>query len=123
MEKFKASTQYGDWEGTASADNAHNSIHEYLLQQKLIEEGEFLVAVSLYSSENSIYIRVFVLPGKGDFKSAKEALDSTDGPVSVHEVNLKLKLEEFLELFKRFDVVLTWHGFELEGREYSVTGR
>jgi hypothetical protein len=123
MEKFKASTQYGDWEGTASADNAHNSIHDYLLQQKLMEEGEFLVGVSLYSSENSIYMRAFVLPGKADFKSVKDALDSTDGPISVREVNLTLKLEEFLDLFKRFDVVLTSHGLELEGREYSVIGR
>jgi hypothetical protein len=38
----------------------------------------------------------------------------------VRRVDVKLNAKEFLNLFKRFHVMLTWHGLELDGREYET---
>jgi hypothetical protein len=80
MESFKASVQYGDWEGTAAADNADfgNSIREYLDKKQLIKPGEFLIATSLWVGENhnrklgTILVRAFLLKGHQDFESVKK---------------------------------------------------
>lgn len=56
MASFKASVQYGDWEGTAAADDTDAgslSLHRYLEQKRLIKPGEFLIAASLWVGENS----------------------------------------------------------------------
>jgi len=41
-------------------------------------------------------------------------------PVPVRVVDVPLTLEKFVALFKRFNVMLTWHGLKLEDREYST---
>jgi hypothetical protein len=123
MERFKASTQYGDWEGTAAADEQPSSIRKWLESNGLIKSSEFLVAVSLYVSEheyNSPYLRAFVFQGE-KHESVKNALDTTKGAIPVRSIEVKLTTEQFLELFKRFSVMLTWQGLQLEGREYSDT--
>ncbi|MGC9292697.1 MAG: hypothetical protein ACP5EP_08215 [Acidobacteriaceae bacterium] len=121
METFKASVQYGDWEGTAAADGAHpTSVEEYLGNKGLINPNEFLVAASLYVQEKSTYVRVFVFEHGKEFESVKDTLIATSGPILVREVEIELTLEEFVDLFKRFSVVLTWSGLQLEGRNYSV---
>lgn len=124
MESFKASTQYGDWEGTAAADDRQSSLREWLGDKGLIKPGEFLIAATLYVSEHnytSPYVRAFVFQNGENFELVKDALATIQGPIPVREVNVKLTTEEFLGLFKRFDVKLTWHGLQLEGREYVVT--
>lgn len=120
MESFKATTQYGDWEGTAAADDAHESLHDYLEGKGLIKSDEFVLAVTFYSSEGFVLVRVFVFERGGEFESVKGALSANTGPVWVREVTLELMPDEFLKLFKRFDVMLTWRGLGLQGREYSV---
>ena len=123
MESFKASTQYGDWEGTAAADGAHAiTVHEYLQDKGLINPNEFLLATSFYSSESFTHVRAFMFQGGNNFESVQNTLAGIAGPIPVREVNVKLTPEEFLGLFKRFHVMLTWHGLELEGRDYSVIG-
>ncbi len=120
MESFKASTQYGDWEGTAAADDVgQNSVHKHLREKGLIKPGEFLVAVSFYAAEPPL-VRASMVPGD-KFETVQEALATNTGPISVREIDLKLTTEEFLGLFKRFSVTLTWHGLELGGRDYSAT--
>ena len=123
MESFKASTQYGDWQGSASADSVHTTtFHEYLEKKGLLKPTEFLGAVSLFTSEHDFaVVHAFVFTKAGDnFESVKETLDATDGPVPVRRISIKMTAKEFLNLFKRFDVMLTWHGLELDGREYDV---
>src|SRR5712692_9178689 len=120
MESFKASVQYGDWEGTAAADDAHTDLREYLEGKKLINPNEFLIAASLYVDEGYTNVRVFAFQGGRHFESVKDALAAITGPIPVRAINVKLTQEEFIGLFKRFDVILTWKGFELEGRNYSV---
>jgi len=119
---FKASTQYGDWEGTAKADNAHDSLHEFLEKKNLMKHGDFLVAASLWSSERSIHLHAFVYDQGGDeYENVKKALAATNEPIPVRDISLELSLEEFLRLFKIFEVVLTWHGLGIEKREFSAT--
>jgi hypothetical protein len=53
---------------------------------------------------------------------SKRPLTVLDGePIPVRAVDVPLALEKFLDLFQRFSVMLTWHGLELEGREYTET--
>lgn len=120
METFKAGTQYGDWEGTAKADGHHGSdFSEYLRQKGLINEDEFLIAISFYSGEGGFTsVRAFVLDKGDEYESVKLALSASDDAIKVREVTLELTTPEFLSLFKRFSVVLTWHGLGPEGREY-----
>jgi hypothetical protein len=122
MESFKASTQYGDWQGASSADAVHTTtFHEYLEKNGLIKPHEFLVAVSLYTSEHDFaVVHAFLFKNGDSFESVKEAVDATDGPIPVRRISIKMTAEEFLNLFKRFDVMLTWHGLELNGREYDA---
>ncbi|SRR5713226_9760998 len=120
MESFKASVQYGDWEGTAAADDAHVDLKEYLEGKKLINPNEFLIAASLWVDEDYVDVEVFAFQGKNDFESVKHALATIRGPIPVRKVNVKLTPKEFIGLFKRFAVVLTLKDLELEGREYSA---
>jgi hypothetical protein len=120
MESFKASVQYGDWEGTAAADDAHQNLHGYLEGNLLITANDFLVATSLYVDEDYANVEVFVFEGRNDFESVKAALAATKGPVPVRKVNVKLTPKEFIRLFKRLSVVLTSKDLGLKGREYVV---
>jgi hypothetical protein len=124
MESFKASVQYGDWEGTAAADDAHQtSLTEYFRGKGQISTNEFLIAASLYVSEGFTNVRAFVFQKEHNFESVRNALAAIARPIPVREVDVKLTPEEFIGLFKRFYVMLTRHGLQLEGRDYSVIGR
>jgi hypothetical protein len=96
-------------------------VHSHLRDKGLIEPGEFLVAVSFYAAKPP-FVRAFMIPGD-KFETVQEALATNAGPISAREIDLELTTEEFLGLFKRFSVTLTWHGLELEGRDYSASRR
>jgi len=120
---FEASTQYGDWKGTVAADvMQRSSLHEWLADKGLIKPDEFLIAATLYSEHNYTSVRAFVFQNGQNFELVKDALATIEGPIPVREVDVKLTTEEFLGLFKRFHVMLTWRGLQLEGREYVVVG-
>jgi len=124
MEFLKASTQYGDWEGTAAADDKPSALQELLETKGLINPDEFLLAATLYVSEHnydSPYVRAFVFQKGRKFELVKEILAATEGPIPVRRIDVGLTTKEFLGLFKRFNVMLTWRGLEIEGREYTVT--
>ena len=124
MESFKASTQYGDWQGTASADDVDvhkKSVERYLKDNGLIKPHEFLVAASFYTGEDDfVSIKGLIFENGNNFESVKAAIDATKGPLSVRRVRIELTAKEFLDLFKRFHVMLTWHGLELDGRGYDA---
>jgi len=89
-----------------------------------MKEEEFLLAATMYVGEHSYdspYLRAFVFEKGPNFESVKEQLASIKGPIPVREVSLKMTTEEFLEFFKRFDVMLTWHGLSLDGREFVAS--
>ena len=127
MTTFKAGVQYGHWEGTAAADGADTlPIHHYLEEKGLISGDEFVLAVNLWVGANhggqlgSVFVRVFVHKGPNNFETLKPLLDGMTGPIPVRAVQLELTLEEFVGLFKRFDVMLTWHGLGLDDRQFEI---
>jgi len=121
MPDFKASTQYGDWKGTAAADEQYDALRKLVRDKELIKPGEFLIAVTLHVIERHSYIHALVFEKGDTFESVKKALEEIDGPIPVRDVRVELTTEEFLALFKQFSVVLTWHGLPLEDREYQTT--
>ena len=133
-EWLKASVQYGDWHGTATADDSDPmavSVDRYLQTKKLIKPGEYLLAVQLYTgSEMKVgkldkpYIRAYLLDGAGDFEKAKARLNELEAagePIPVREVEINVPLEEFISWFKRFSVMLTARDLPLTDRECGVT--
>jgi hypothetical protein len=121
MEKFKAYTHYGDWKGTASADEAlPESVYELLRKMGLIQKNEFLLSVSITHDEGSFSVSAFVLEGLGELGQVENYLAAQTGPIPVREVKFEMAAAEFMDLFKDFNVVLTWQDLKLEGRECSV---
>jgi hypothetical protein len=132
MQRFTASVQYGDWKGTAAADNSDPmaaSVDRYLKKKGLLKGG-FLLAVQLFVGENhenklsKPYIRAYVLEEQLDYEGVEKhlaELESQGEPIPVRELTIEMSLEEFVALFKRFEVMLTWHNLPLKDREYSVT--
>lgn len=121
MEEFKAYTHYGDWTGTAAADEAHpDSVHGLLKKMGLIHENEFLLSVSITHDDGSFRVSALVLEGSGELGQVEKYLASHTGPIPVRAVRFEMTAAEFLELFKDFNVVLTWRDLKLEGRECSV---
>ena len=118
MPFFRASTQYGDWKGTASADDARPNLNDYLTNHGLIRESEFLLAASLYVEEEFVCIHAFAIQGN-TFDAVKDDLARGEDPILVRKISVELTTREFLNLFKRFDVMLTHRGLELDEREYS----
>jgi|SRR5882762_2656277 len=132
-EWLKAGVQYGDWHGTAAADDSDPmavSVDRYLEKKKLIKPGEYLLAVQLstHSDHNKPddepYIRAYLLDGAGDFEKAKARLDELEAagePIPVREVEINVPLGEFVSWFKRFTVMLTARDLPLTDRECRVT--
>ncbi len=125
-QRFKASVQYGDWEGTAAADDLDkDDLRDYLRQQNLISEKEFLIAVKLRIGENhpgrvmqpSVTAIVY---DSVDYDTVAGKLQREPDPLSVREVQLELSLEEFIGMFKRFSVTLSSRGLDLIEREYTT---
>jgi hypothetical protein len=122
---FQASTQYGDWKGTAAADGFAGS-HEL---DKLfeatgdIDANEILIAFEFYADEE-----LFFVAGYYHLKS-----NSTDGGwlpslnydfqrnpdvITVKQVKVEITRDQFFKLFKRFNVVAVRHALDITGREY-----
>lgn len=124
MGEFKASTHYGDWKGTAAADDQRSGLRDWLSEKGLVQPTEFLIAASLHIVEfqQAAYIHAYTLQNTENFEAARESLSTTEGPIPVRQRKVDLTTEEFLDLFKQFSVVLTWHDLSLKGREFEVTG-
>ncbi len=124
--KFKAGVQYGDWEGTAAADNAdETSFTKRLLDQGLIGENEFLVGIEIWSGENHAGVAspptVYAYVVDGDsHANVGSYLSNKSTPAKVKQVEITLSYEEFFGLFKRFNVVLTGRELDLVNREYEI---
>jgi hypothetical protein len=113
--------------GRAADDADPVSLRKYMDDKGLIRAGEFLVATSIRVAENHggrlgvVHVKAFLYAGHDRFDTVKDALDAHTGPIPVRQVDLELKLQEFVGLFKRFNVMLTRKGLDLDGREYTRT--
>jgi len=129
MKHFKASVQYGDFKGTAGADNAdgNHGLNDFIKDRGLIQDGEFLIAASLWIGESAggklghTYIQALLFNhGDSNYETVKAALDAMGGPIPVRAVDISVSPEEFISFFKRFSVVLTRPSLNLDGREYTT---
>jgi len=123
-EKFKASTQYGDWLGTASADSAdQDEFGSWLEANGHKYDGELLVGLELVVGENHgehrdpVWVHALYAQ-KGDFDNVKAMIESARGPVVVRRVTVKMPLLEFVARFKRLAISISRHDL-LSGREYT----
>jgi hypothetical protein len=130
MSTFTAGVQYGDWSGTVAADNTDHGSGKRIEDFVKKEDDEFLLAAQLYVGEPhdkllaEPYIHAYLLKGVENYEEAKDRLEEleADGePIPVREVTIRLSVKDFLALFKRFSVMLTWQELPLKDREFSVT--
>jgi hypothetical protein len=127
MPFLKASVQYGDFEGTVSADDAMpKGIREYLKENGLIAENEFLVSVEFYFLEHpggnrtEVHLVILLLQDIHNFEEAQHAIRAAGGPIKLKEKNIDLSINEFIGLFKRFSVVLSPRNLDIIGIEYTT---
>jgi len=120
-EIFTASAQYNDWKGTAAADNSFDkSINDILSDRKLKTGDEILVGVSLYTGENGFVSISAYLIDIGGYENAKVYLEENPIPAIKKVYVENLTAEEFLSLFKRFNVAMSLKGLNLTGREIET---
>jgi hypothetical protein len=127
MTHFKASVQYGDFKGTAAADNAdgEHDLNHFLKGKGLIQDDEFLVAASMWVGESSggklgrSYVKAY-LYDKADHDTVKAALEATEGPIQVRAVDVEVTPEQFISFFKRLEVFLTRPSLKIDGREFTT---
>jgi hypothetical protein len=125
MAKFTASVQYGDWKGTVAADNADRSeMQNYLKTAGMIAGQEFLVGIELSGAtggaggEHHPFIFAYVISGTS--LADVESQLKTTGPIQVRRLDLKLSLQQFFDLFKRFHLTISPGRLDFHGREYEV---
>lgn len=121
--KFSASVQYNDLLGSVAADRADGiSPSQWLANKELINEGEFVVGISMYTGENHgshqdpVYATFLVTDLKG-YDTVPEMIDSIDGPIQVRKIDVDMNLTDFFALFKRFEVTISTNGM-MEGNQY-----
>ncbi|MGN7825990.1 hypothetical protein ACTJJ8_04525 [Agrobacterium radiobacter] len=121
MQDFKASTQYGDWQGTAQADDGSQVYFQNFLREKgVIDENSYAVGIRFFNGEtfDKPWIKAVVADGAG-YDDVNAQITST-GTLRFKEVDINLTLQEFFELFKRFSIILTSRDLGLAEREYEV---
>ena len=119
-ETFRATTQYRDWHGTVSADDAHEGIRNLVRAQ---ERGRnaFVVGVTMDSYESlgvpdpKPFVYALVIEA-ASYEQAAAHLKKP-GPVHLRKVRLDLTLPQFFDFFKRFAIALSHGGLDLSGRE------
>lgn len=124
MGKFRASVQYNDWKGSAAADGAdQHDLTKHLKEKGLLNAGEFVVGVEAWIGENhggpskDPHVTVFVA-SEDSHDTVKQSLDAAADPLDLRKIELEIGLADFFGLFKRFEIVVTRKGLDLEDREY-----
>jgi hypothetical protein len=127
MPQLRASVQYGDWEGTAAADNGDTqNITELLRERGHIDENEFVAAIEFSIWENhsktvidNVSITAFIAKTpEGENWGAGFARDRST--LKLRQVEIKMTIPEFFGHFKRFAIMLTASNLNLTDRTYEV---
>jgi hypothetical protein len=121
---FRASTQYNDWRGTASADRGDvTDLGDWLKARNLFPDDQYLVGFDVYSRDDDVKAglpvratALFAVQGRHD--STEDMVHTTQGPVPVSRVDFEIDIAEFFGLFKRFSIALSRGGM-LAGRDYT----
>jgi len=126
-ENLQAGTQYGDWNGTVSADefgDNTNSLHKlFEATGKVDPEKEIMIGFSFYWIEGSIYLSGYFHPvpdeiGMGRYPSLRDQFQAeASKPIHGKRVDAEITLEEFFKQFKRLNAVFVNPTLEIVGRE------
>ncbi len=121
MASFEADVQYNDWKGTCAADNSdHGSLSSMLLDSGQLAEDESIVALNFYMHyADRVYAHAYAIP----LNTLTATREDRFSPVLAREIDFELTTQQFFKMFKRFDIVLTDPGLDIQGREYSVGER
>lgn len=130
MSSFEASTQYGDWKGTAAADEfgAERSFEElFEATGKVDKENEILIAFEFYAGEGTFMLFGYFHPKSettalGWIPSLNEDFKRKPGSIPVRKVEVEISLDKFFEYFKRFNVVMIHRGLDISGRDFEISG-
>lgn len=130
-ERFQAGTQYGDWNGTAAADEFGGNIDDkfdelFEATGKVDPDKEIMIGFEFYYSEGMFLCSGYFhpLPEENDggyYPTLNRNFQKDQiNPIQVKQVRVELTLEEFFKYFKRFNVVLIKGALDIVGREYEV---
>lgn len=116
---LRASVQHNDWKGSVAADDAdgHN-LRNWLQVKDLLSANEALVAITFSSSSlvDADYISAKALVADlADFDAVADQLQ-TEQRLNLKERSVDVPLSEFFCMFKRFEIVLTPEGVDLDDR-------
>jgi hypothetical protein len=125
---FQAGTQYGDWKGTAAADEpgADNAFDELFEATGRVEpDKEIMIGFQFSNIEGSIYLAGYFhrKPAEntlGWYPTLNKEFQKQTGPIKVKRVRVEITLEQFFKYFKRFNVMLVDSALDIIGREYEV---
>jgi hypothetical protein len=126
---FQAGTQYGDWKGTAAADEhgADTTFDELFEATGKVEpDKEIMIGFEFYYIEGSFYLAGYFhrKPAENEsgwYPTLNEEFQRQDAPIKVKKVRVEITLEQFFKYFKRFNVVLVDSALDITGREYEIT--
>jgi hypothetical protein len=125
--KFRAGTQYGDWKGTAAADEpgVDNAFDELFEATGEVEpDKEIMIGFEFSNLEGSFYLTGYFHRKPAENKSGwyptlNEQFQRENGPIKVKTVRVEITLEEFFKHFKRFNVVMVDKALDIVGRDYE----
>jgi len=128
MTRFTAGTQYGDWKGTAAADEFGDVTDKFdeLFEAtgKVDPENDIMIAFECYAGEGHFYLAGYFHPKStsnvlGWIPSLNDDFNKDPRPIKVRKVEVNLTLEQFFKYFKRFNVVLVQGNLDIIGRDYD----
>jgi hypothetical protein len=116
-EIFSKPLPYRDWKGLVTAENAKlHDLQSWLKQRRLIGSEEIALGIELDvradASVDDGYIRnirAYVVSHAGQ-ESVQQTLDGRQGPLRVRVIDLSLSEREFLSLFNRLSLRMSFHG-------------
>ena len=119
MQILIATTQSADMMGEAKADRARppNGLTEFAKARGVTG---FPVAVSLNSIEGSVFVAVYATDVGTNFDEIEDYAKSNGGVVPTKRFRIEgARLSDFLDLFKRFNVVLRVRMDSMKKIEYE----
>ncbi len=110
---LRASVQYGDWTGTASADEFGDATDDFdaLFEAtgKVEKEKDLLIGFNLYESEGFFYLAGYFHPAvstSDTYPALNRELKKNDEPITVKQVKVEITRDQFFKHFKRFSIVM-----------------
>lgn len=122
-EIFKASVQYGDQKGSAAADDAAmEDATKWLRKNNHISDDEYVVGISMFAGENHGTHRdpvhvTFLVSSLNGHDNLPEMIRASGEPISVRKIRHQMNVVDFLALFKRLSITLSYGG-SIEGKTY-----